>query len=81
MPAIAGNVLRSMEEKDHGEMKHLVKFKEVLTVGMINWSEKRFFWRMSLNIHLAQLFFLLKCSRMYCLSKDGNKRDKTFNEG
>lgn len=62
------------------EMKYLVKVKENLNIVMINRSEQRFSGGCVL-IPIWFRFFLLKCSRMYCLSKDGNKRDKTFNEG
>lgn len=69
-----------INERGHREMKYLVKFKEDLNVIMINCSEQRFSGGCVL-ISIWVRFFLLKCSRMYCFSKDGNKRDKTFNEG
>lgn len=39
---IMGNVLRSVEERGHKEMKYLVKIQGDLNVGIINCSEQIF---------------------------------------
>lgn len=55
------------------------QIKKLITVeGEI--AQNRDVWRMCPNIHLVQVFFLWKCSRMYCLPNNGKKREKTIHE-
>lgn len=74
---IMGNVLRSVEERGHKEMKYLVKFKEDLNVGIINCAEQRFSEGYVLK-SIRFCCFMWKCSRRTTYPRIGIKEIRNF---